>query len=87
MLVADAGKESQCAAIAKDVHGAWAEMPEGSPSNFDLNDWHQEKGLAAVFGPSGSGKSFLVLDLLTAVASGADWFGNRTKAAPVLYAA
>lgn len=48
MLVADAGKESQCAAIAKDVHGAWAEMPEGSPSNFDLNDWHQEKGLAAV---------------------------------------
>jgi putative DNA primase/helicase len=45
------------------------------------------EGIAAIFGPSGSGKSFLVLDLLAAVASGADWFGCRTKAAPVLYIA
>jgi hypothetical protein len=131
VLVADAGKEPQCAAIAKDVHGARAEMPEGSPSNFDLNDLHQTEGLAvvrallegikehpqrfrlltpaelvacpsvrwrvrgvlpiegiaALFGPSGSGKSFLVLDLLAAVASGADWFGCRVTRAPVLYIA
>lgn len=131
VLVADAGKESQCAAIAKSVSGAWVEMPAGNPSNYDLNDYHQAEGLGAVrallegvkeapqrfelltpadlasrpparwrvrgvlpmdgiaatFGPSGSGKSFLVLDLLAAVASGADWFGCRAKAAPVLYIA
>ncbi len=131
VLVADGGKESQCAAIAKNVSGAWVEMPAGSPSNFDLNDYHQAHGLAAVrellegikehpqrfrlltpaelaacpsvrwrvrgvlpmegiaaiFGPSGSGKSFLVLDLLAAVASGGEWFGCQAKAAPVLYVA
>ena len=131
VLVADGGKENQCAAIAKDVHGAWAEMPEGSAPNFDLNDVHQAEGLgavrallervkeapqrfrlltpaelaaspsvrwrvrgvlpiegiAALFGPSGSGKSFLVLDLLAAVASGGEWFGCQAKAAPVLYVA
>ncbi|KFB76644.1 MULTISPECIES: AAA family ATPase [Candidatus Accumulibacter] len=48
VLVADAGKENQCAAIAKDVHGACVEMPEGSPSNFDLNDFHQAHDLKPV---------------------------------------
>ncbi|WP_288129455.1 AAA family ATPase [Accumulibacter sp.] len=129
--MADAGKAEQCASIAKDVRGAWAEMPAGSPSNFDLNDLHVGQGLgavrallarskeyaprfelltpadlakrpparwqvrgvlplegiAALYGPSGSGKSFLALDLLAAVASGAEWFGCRTKSAPVLYVA
>jgi hypothetical protein len=36
------------AAIAKDVRGAWLEMPEGSPSNFDLNDFHQTHDLKQV---------------------------------------
>lgn len=35
-----------------------------------------ETGLAAIFGPSGSGKSFLVLDLLGAVTTGRAWFGH-----------
>jgi hypothetical protein len=48
VLVADAGKESQAAAIAKDVAGAWVEMPAGSPSNFDLNDLHQAHDLKEV---------------------------------------
>ena len=48
VLVADAGKENQCSAIAKNVHGAWVEMPEGNPRNFDLNDYHQVNGLDAV---------------------------------------
>lgn len=131
VLVADAGKESQCAAIAKGAFGAWVEMPKDSPNNFDLNDLHQADGLAAVhgllegtkeppqrfrlltaadlaampsmrwlvrgvlplegigavYGPSGSGKSFLVLDLLASVATGAEWFGCRARAAPVLYVA
>ncbi|MCQ1549155.1 MAG: helicase RepA family protein, partial [Candidatus Accumulibacter phosphatis] len=48
VLVLDAGKENQCSAIAKNVHGAWVEMPAGSPSNFDLNDFHKAHGLDAV---------------------------------------
>ncbi|MBL8401947.1 AAA family ATPase, partial [Accumulibacter sp.] len=48
VLVPDASKENQCSAIAKNVRGAWVEMPEGSPSNFDLNDFHQAEGLDAV---------------------------------------
>ncbi len=131
VLVADAGKESQMAAIARDIQGAWVEMPSGSPSNYDLNDLHKANGLQAVteilkqakepaqrfrllspddlanlpparfrvrrvlpldgigsvFGPSGSGKSFWLIDLLAAIAAGRDWFGCRVKSAPVLYVA
>jgi putative DNA primase/helicase len=45
------------------------------------------QGLAGVYGPSGSGKSFLVLDAAAAIAAGADWFGYRVKPAPVVYCA
>lgn len=44
-----------------------------------------QEGIAAVFGPSGSGKSFLVLDMLAAIAAGWCWFGCRVKPCPVLY--
>lgn len=44
-------------------------------------------GLAAWFGASGSGKSFLVLDALQSVAAGADWFGHRVTPCPVIYCA
>ena len=43
------------------------------------------QGLASVYGPSGSGKSFLVLDMAAAIAEGLAWFGYRVKAAPVVY--
>lgn len=46
-----------------------------------------QAGIGAVFGPSGSGKSFLVIDVLAAVATGRAWFGCRVKQAPVLYIA
>jgi len=45
------------------------------------------EGLAAVYGPSRSGKSFLLLDAACAIAEGRDWFGHRVKAAPVVYVA
>lgn len=45
------------------------------------------EGIGAIFGPSGSGKSFLTLDMLASVASGGEWFGCRVKPAPVLYIA
>jgi hypothetical protein len=43
------------------------------------------KGVGAMYGPSGSGKSFLVLDLGISIALGLIWFGYRTVACPVTY--
>jgi hypothetical protein len=43
-------------------------------------------GIAGIYGPSGSGKSFLCLDLAIAIANGKSWFGRRVNAAPVVYA-
>lgn len=44
-------------------------------------------GLAVLFGPSGSGKSFLVLDMLQSLALGRDWFGHKIKQCTVTYVA
>ena len=44
-------------------------------------------GLAALYGPSASGKSFLAFDLAAAIAEGCPWFGCRVVTAPVVYAA
>ena len=44
-------------------------------------------GLAVVYGPSGSGKSFLVLDLLASVVDGRAWFGRKVRPVPVTYCA
>jgi KaiC/GvpD/RAD55 family RecA-like ATPase len=45
------------------------------------------EGLCAVYGASGSGKSFLVLDLATAVAEGSEWFGYPVSQTNVAYVA
>ena len=42
-------------------------------------------GIGAIYGASGSYKSFLTLDLLAHVSNGREWFGHRVKAAPVVY--
>lgn len=44
-------------------------------------------GLAGVYGPSASGKSFLALDMAAAIAEGCRWFDCRVESAPVVYAA
>lgn len=45
------------------------------------------KGLAAVYGPSASGKSFLGFDAGVAISEGSDWFGIRTTKSTVVYVA
>lgn len=44
-------------------------------------------GLAALYGPSASGKSFLSFDMAAAIAEGRRWFDCRVEAAPVVYCA
>ncbi len=43
------------------------------------------EGLAALYGTSGSGKTFLALDLCASIAEGASWFGFKVNRAPVIY--
>jgi hypothetical protein len=42
-------------------------------------------GIGAIYGPSGSGKSFLTLDLLAHISNGYNWFGHRVTPAPAVY--
>lgn len=42
-------------------------------------------GIAAVYGPPKSGKTFLVMDAAAAITEGRTWFGHRTKPCHVVY--
>lgn len=44
-------------------------------------------GVACLYGPSGSGKSFLAIDAAAHIAAGRWWFGHRVTQAPVVYCA
>ena len=44
-------------------------------------------GLASIYGPSGSGKSFLVIDLIASIANGEEFYGLKTKPCPAVYVA
>jgi hypothetical protein len=44
-----------------------------------------DAGIGAIFGDSGTFKSFLTLDLLAHISNGKEWFGRRVKAAPTVY--
>lgn len=57
------------------------------PIEWRIKDVLPSQGMAVVFGPSGSGKSFLVLDMLQSLALGHDWFGRRVKPCSVTYVA
>lgn len=47
-LVPDAGKEGEAARIAAELGAAVVKMPEGSPANFDANDYAQAHGFDAL---------------------------------------
>jgi hypothetical protein len=44
-----------------------------------------ERGIGAIYGPSGSAKTFLALDMAIGIAQGAEWFGYRVRRCPVVY--
>ena len=55
------------------------------PLQWRVKGLFPKTGMGVVFGQSGSGKSFLVLDLANSIAKGERWFGRRTVACPVTY--
>jgi len=44
-----------------------------------------DAGIGAIYGDSGTFKSFLILDALAHISNGRDWFGRRVRAAPAIY--
>lgn len=55
------------------------------PIRWRIKGIFPETGIAAIYGPSGSGKSFVALDASIQVAFGEPWFGLRTKKCSVTF--
>jgi hypothetical protein len=64
-----------------------ADLAALPPLQWRIRSVLPDSGLAGVYGPSASGKSFLALDMAAAIAEGCRWFDCRVEAAPVVYAA
>jgi len=64
-----------------------ADLAALPPLKWRIRGVLPDSGLAGVYGPSASGKSFLALDMAAAIAGGCRWFDCRVEAAPVIYAA
>ncbi len=65
-----------------------ADLSNAPPLRWLVRGVLPAEGLAALYGPSGSGKSFLVLDFACAVAGAAnEWFSRRVAPAAVTYCA
>lgn len=62
-----------------------AEVKDLPPVSWRMKNLLPAKGVAAIYGPPASGKSFLALDMTAAIAAGRDWFGHSTEKAPVFY--
>lgn len=63
-----------------------ADLASLPPIEWRVRGVLPKTGIAALYGPSGSGKSFLALDMLAAMAHGRDWFGCRVTPCEVIYA-
>ena len=61
-----------------------ADLDGMPPMEWCIYNVLPSEGSAGIFGASGSGKSFVSLSMLAAIAEGERWFGYRVKARPVL---
>lgn len=51
-----------------------------------IKKWIPEKGLTMIFGAPGSGKSFLIFDMLATITTGLnEWFGYKAKQGTAIY--
>lgn len=64
-----------------------AEAVNRPPLKWRVKGVLPERGIAAVYGPYSSGKSFLTLDMLAHIGTGQNWFGHTVRRSPVAYVA
>jgi RecA-family ATPase len=62
----------------------WRNLP---PPEYIVDGWVEDQALSAIIGPSGVGKSAVVLDMACSIAMGIPWQGKTTKRSRVLYIA
>jgi hypothetical protein len=62
-----------------------AELLNSEPIRWRIKEVIPERGIAALYGASGSGKSFLAIDLAMSIAKGGNWCGYRVNPCPVVY--
>ena len=61
-----------------------------APIKWLVKRWVQSDALIMIHGPSGGGKTFLVLDMVLSIASKgaiAEWHGHKVRSGPVVYLA
>ena len=63
------------------------EVKNTPPPEFLIQDFITESGMASIVGPSGSGKSFVALDMALCISHGIQWHEKPTKAASCVYIA
>jgi putative DNA primase/helicase len=67
---------------------AFSEQP--APVRWQIKNWLQSEALIMVHGPSGGGKTFMVLDMVMTIASKGvvnEWFGNKARHGTIVYLA
>ncbi|MEY3978761.1 MAG: hypothetical protein RLZZ375_190 [Pseudomonadota bacterium] len=62
-----------------------ADLANIQPIQWRLKHVLPATGIAAIYGPSGSGKSFITVDLGGAISHGRPWFGIKTHQTTVIY--
>ena len=63
------------------------DLKASPPVSYRIKHLLPKRGLASMYGASGSGKTFLVLDCGIAISIGRDWYGHKTEQCPVIYVA
>lgn len=63
------------------------EFAIGKPVSWIVKNVLPQADLGVIFGESGSGKTFFILDLVTCIAKGTEWRGNKVKQRNVVYIA
>jgi hypothetical protein len=62
-------------------------LEQPSPLKWIISGWVPDLGITMIYGESGSGKTFLALDMACHVAAGLSWNGRKTKAGIAVYMA
>ena len=55
-------------------------LDQSAPARWLVKSWVPESGLSMIYGDSGTGKSFLAIDLACCIATGRDWHGHKVSA-------
>ena len=63
------------------------ELANKPPLTWRVKGLLPDRGIASIYGASGSGKSFLALDLMAAVVRSETFYGSKTNQCPVVYVA